>query len=125
MKQITDTNKDENTTIDNNPALVIDDEVYLRGPLSMNQIETLLAYNDMNLKTPKRIAAVIECPISLIIKSKDSDEFLKNIAIKMCNSDLLTSVDYEVVGVVPDKPNTIYLKVEGFVDNIVAHKYGM
>lgn len=47
MKQIADTNKDENTTIDNNPALVIDDEVYLRGPLSMNQIETLLAYNDI------------------------------------------------------------------------------
>lgn len=65
MKQITDTNKDENTTIDNNPALVIND------------------------------------------------------------SDLLTSVDYEVVGVVPDKPNTIYLKVKGFVDEIVAHKYGM
>ena len=124
MKQITDTNVNENTTADNNPALVIDDEVYLRGPLSMNQIETLIANQDMHhINGP--IAAVIECPISLMIESKDSDDFLRKISIKMCNSNLLNDVNYEVVGVVPDKPNTIYLKVKGFARDIIAKKYGM
>lgn len=125
MKQITDANTDENTTVNSNPALDIDGNIYLRGPLTMNQMETLMAYNDMNNKSSERIAAVIECPISLIIESKDSDDFLRHIAIKMCNSDLLDRVDYEVVGVVPDKPNTLYLKVKGFVNDVVAEKYGM
>lgn len=125
MKQITDANTDENTTVNSNPALDIDGNIYLRGPLTMNQMETLMAYNDMNNKSSERIAAVIECPISLMIESKDSDDFLRNIAIKMCNSDLLDRIDYEVVGVVPDKPNTLYLKVKGFVNDVVAEKYGM
>lgn len=90
----------------------------------MNQMETLTAYDAMNQKH-KPIAAVIECPIGLIIESKGLDDFLKNIAIEMCGSDLLNDVDYEIVGVVPDKPNTIYLKVKGFVGDIIADKYGM
>lgn len=125
MKQITDANTNKNTTVNSNPALDIDGNIYLRGPLTMNQMETLMAYNDMNNKSSERIAAVIECPISLMIESKDLDDFLRRIAIKMCNSDLLDRVDYEVVGVVPDKPNTLYLKVKGFVNDVVAEKYGM
>lgn len=125
MKQITDDNTDENTTIHSNPALDIDGNIYLRGPLTMNQMETLMAYNDMNNKSSERIAAVIECPISLMIESKDLDDFLRRIAIKMCNSDLLDSVDYEVIGIVPNKPNTLYVKVKGFVNDVVAEKYGM
>lgn len=44
MKQITDANTNKNTTVNSNPALDIDGNIYLRGPLTMNQMETLVSY---------------------------------------------------------------------------------
>lgn len=107
-------------------TITIDNKTYLRGNLSVNQLKTIVAYqesiqNTMPDTNPMYVSAVISCHINDIINnaSYDYEQFLDYIAIAMCNNDLLMDIEYEIVGLNPDEKNTIYLLVSGDVSNII------
>ena len=104
-------------------TITIDHKTYLRGTLSVNQLKTIVAYqesiqNTMPDTNPIYVSAVIACHISDMI-NYNYEEFLDYIAIEMCNNDLLMDIDYEIVGLDPNERNTVYLLVSGDVSNII------
>lgn len=81
----------------------------LKKPLSFKQMQI---ENDQG----KPVSGVIAVRL-LDIVAGDAEEFIDLISDKLTGSDLLTNIDYEVVG---HEGNTLWLEVTGDASEIVA-----
>lgn len=95
----------EESPVSSESHITVKGKDYLSGPISQEDIQK---FSDEN----HYVEGVVKVHISDMIDN-DLESFLDMISIRLVDSELLMDVNYSVIGLCEDEPDTLYLLVRG------------